>query len=407
MRQKTRSSAQSSRSSTKEPIAEGLQVAVPLDSRGRRIWSRLTDVQVVAFTRKLIQDEGITGRTELQIADSGLCTILRKRGLIGEIGLDRKFRSFKEAGNEELVELARGVLEEKGVARRRELEKADPALYDVLRRRGLLDRVGFEDKRRSWKDMGNDEILEIAKNAIKENGITKKRELNDVDSGLYSVLWKRGLLDLLEFEEKRTYWKEISDEELIELAKKVMRENGISGRKELEDINSGIYNNLRKRGLLSRIGFERKRKKKRSWNDVSDEELLELARKLIEENGICSRLKFKGADSGLHEVLRLRNLLDMIKFKEKRRIHASWKDMTDEEIVEFARKLIRDKDITTRKELRTENHGLLAVLGRRGLLTRAFAHIEQKKEDMARDAVIDALEAFAANDHAISEDDVA
>ncbi|MBU1681761.1 hypothetical protein KKE38_02995, partial [Candidatus Micrarchaeota archaeon] len=79
----------------------------------------------------------------------------------------------------------------------------------------------------------------------------------------------------------------------------------------------------------------------------------------------------------------------------------------NEEIVEFARKLIQEKKIAARSDLKKLDYGLYQALGKRRLLDRAFAQMEQQKEDRARDAVIGALEAFAANDNAISEDDVA
>jgi hypothetical protein len=58
--------------------------------------------------------------------------------------------------------------------------------------------------------------------------------------------------------------------------------------------------------------------------------------------------------------------------------------------------------------LEKADRGLYQILRKKGLLDRAFAQIDQQKEDRARDAVIDALEAFgAANDNSKLEDDVA
>ncbi|MBU0527726.1 hypothetical protein KKE92_04555 [Candidatus Micrarchaeota archaeon] len=375
--------------------------------RKRRSWKSMNDEEIVEYAKKVMTEKKITGIGELGRTDPGLHTILTKRGLLDQVGFEEKYRNWKDMDDEGLIGLTRRTMKSKDITGRSELQESDPGLYRVLVKRNLLDKVGFEDKRRSWKDVGDEEILELAREVMKSHKITSRSQLQEVDSGLCKILRARGLMDEVRFVEKLRRWSDMSDGDLIEFAKRVMKDNGITGKRELENINSGAYNNLRKRGLLDQVGFEEKRRKRRFWNDVSDEEIVGLARKLIEENGIRSRLKFKAADSGLHAVLRVRNLLDKLQFKEKSRTHTSWKDMTNEEIVEFARRLIKEKTIVTRKELRTEHRGLSAVLRRRGLLDQVFARIDQQKVDMARDAVIDALEAFAANDNSISEDEVA
>jgi hypothetical protein len=91
MRQKTRSIVQSSRSSTKEPLAEGLQFTVPKDSRGRSLWSKITDGQIVEYAKKVMEEKEITGRKELQKTDSGLYSVLKRRRLI-----DRTFAQLDQ-----------------------------------------------------------------------------------------------------------------------------------------------------------------------------------------------------------------------------------------------------------------------------------------------------------------------
>jgi len=81
--------------------------------------------------------------------------------------------------------------------------------------------------------------------------------------------------------------------------------------------------------------------------------------------------------------------------------------MSDEDIIELAKTLIKENDLANRAELSKLDRGLSSVLRRRGLRDRVFAQLDQQKDDQARDAVIDALEAFAANDNAIADDEVA
>ncbi len=202
----------------------------------------------------------------------------------------------------------------------------------------------------------------------------------------------------------RRLWSKLTDEQVVDHAKKVMKKDGISGKKELEKIDQRLYQVLRTRGLLDEVGFAQKR---RYWKKMSDEQIIELARSVMDKREITGRKELGKADQELYHALRKRKLLDEVGFAQKRREGRSWKDMSNEEVVEFARKVMIDNDITGRKELKNTDGGLYNTLQKRNLLERAFAKIDQQKTDLARDAVIDALEAFAANDNASAEDDVA
>ena len=128
------------KTSEKEPLAEGLQT-FPTDPRGRRLWSRMSDEEVVEVARKFMEEKGITGRKELEKADQGLYQVLRKRGLLDEVGFVEKYRTWTEMEDEEVIEFARIFMREREISKRYGLEKADSGLYQVLRERGLLNRV--------------------------------------------------------------------------------------------------------------------------------------------------------------------------------------------------------------------------------------------------------------------------
>ena len=348
MRKLQKPPAEELRKRKKEPLAEGLQITVPTDSIGRRMWSKLSDEQVVEFARTLLKEREITKRNDLKVADSGLYEILRKRGLLSGIEFDGKPRLWGYMSDGEIVEFAQKIVKENEIVWRKDLKKYDSGLHEILRQRRLLGDVGFKKKVRSWKDMSDEEIVEFAKKIIEENEITKRCMLEQTDDGLYQVLRKRRLLDEFEFEEKR--WRE------------------------------------------------------RPWKDMSDEEIVEFAKKIMEKEGIVHKDELSELDRGIYAILYRKRLLGEVGFVEKQR---SWKGMSDEEIVEFARNLIKEKDITLRGELRGADYGLYDILKKRGLIDRAFAQLDQQKDKQARDAVIDALEAFAANDNAASEEDVA
>ena len=200
-------------------------------------------------------------------------------------------------------------------------------------------------------------------------------------------------------------WSKLTDEQIVEFAKKLMKKHEITGKKELENADRRLYQVLRERKLLGKVGFE---EKNRSWKKMSDEEILEYAKKVMRKKRIREKGEFRNADYRTYAVLERRKLLGKIDFERKINEKRSWKKMSDNDIVELARKVIQENRITTRRDLEKADSGLCKVLRKRKLLDRAFAQLDQQIEDDARDAVIDALEAFgAANDNNSAEDDVA
>jgi len=404
MRKMKKPPAEELRKRKEEPLAEGLQGIVPTDSRGRVMWSKITDEEIVEYAREILRENRITGKKDLDKKDPRLYQALYKRGLFDEIGLGNKCRSWTDMSDEEIVELAKRLVASKGMARKKELEREDNGLYQVLYKRGLFDAIRFEEKQRSWDDTDDEEIIRISRKLMEENGITGRKEFQEVDLGLYKVILKRGISGKIGFERKRRErrpWKDVSDEELIEVAEKIMEKEGINSRVELKKADCGVYEALRKRNLLGEIGFDYKQ---RSWDGICDEELLRFAKRFVKRKNISGRHELEKRDGGLYKVLLIRGLIDEIEFEQRQR---SWNDMTFDEIIEFARATIKEYMVDSRSELQGMDCGLYEALRKRGLLDRAFAQLDQQKDDQARDAIIDALDAFAANDNASAEDDVA
>ena len=364
----------------------------------QRSWKGLRDEEVVEIAKRVMEEKEITGRDELEKADSGLYGVLRRRGLLEKVGFEEKYRSWKGMSNDDIIEIVRKEMERKGITGRGELEKAELGLYQAVQRRGLLEKVGFERKRRSWDSKSNVEVVELVRKEMERKGITGRGELQKSDPTMYIVLRKRGLLGEVGFAKKQRKgraWSKMSDDEVVELAAWLMEKEGVDNRSDLSKKDSGLYQILNKRGLLGKIEFEGKQKehrKRRLWRKMSDEEVIRLAKKLIREEGIGIKAELQKSDPGLYDILRKRGLLDGIEFEQKQR---SWKGMSDEEVLEHVRKLMIKKEINDRRELREADNGLYMVLRRRGLLDRAFAHVDQQRNDKARDAVIDALTKFA------------
>jgi hypothetical protein len=163
----------------------------------RRDWAAMGDRELVALALERITGRGITDRSELAVVDSGLSDALEKRKLLEEVGLKRKYRDWAAMGDRELVALAKKFIADRGITGRAELNKADSRLCQALRNRELLDEAGLgntNEKDRRWAAMKKDELITFAKEFINERGIKGRGELGKADPSLYQTLRIRKLL---------------------------------------------------------------------------------------------------------------------------------------------------------------------------------------------------------------------
>jgi len=250
MRRKQRKREPGERRVAEEPMAEGI---VPLDSRGRRFWSSMSDGELVGYTRAFIAERGIRGRSGLQETDNSLYQALSKRGLLDGIGLKSKHRDWASMDDRGLSGLARRFIAERGIVSRKNLRKEDAGMYQALRKRGLLGGIGLEDIYRDWASMGDWELLCFARRFIAERRIGLKVQLKRADQGLYYALIGRKLLDGLGIGRKLRNWAAMSDQELVAYARENNAERGIHRRKGLENSDPRLYNVLRRRELLDAV----------------------------------------------------------------------------------------------------------------------------------------------------------
>ncbi len=224
-------------------------------------------------------------------------------------------RRWSALGDESLIAHANWRLQSDGISSPKELKKADGGLYYALSSRGLLDETRIIRTRRTWESLSDDELVRHATEYVRERGITRQRELilgEKADLGLYGVLKSRNLLDRIEFDLKRWKWEQMTDEEIIAIAKKIIAGKGISLRSDLNDSARGdprVYNILRKRGLLGMVGLDLR---SRDWAAMADEKVVEQARRFIQEKGITGRFGLERTDGGMCRVLRQRKLMDKV-----------------------------------------------------------------------------------------------
>ncbi len=348
--------------------------------------SGMNGIELAGYAEWLIAALGIETRNELACKDAGLYSTLKAKGLLGAIGLPDSLRRWAEMPDDELVSFTKRVIEEKAIGGKAELEKVDSKLHGALKRRGLLDRLGFARKGPDWRKMGRDEIAEFARRLVKENNISGRWELEVRFKNVYAALKRRGMMDEVGLGEKSRNWGRMGDYELAEFAKMFVEECGISGKEAFRKADRGLYGALKRRGLVGRLGFKETH---RTWKGMDREELLARAREIIAVQGIRTRKMLQKRDSGLYNTLSRRGLLDWVGFEERRR---EWG--TDREVLAYAGQVIAEKGIRNRHGLEKADRRLYEVLRGRGLLDAAFARIESSKHDDAVDGVLDALESF-------------
>jgi len=182
-----------------------------------------------------------TPRMKKEPMEEGLAKASRLRGF------------FSKMSDGELVAYARKFIGGKGIKSRWALGEANRRLYEALRRCHLLDGLGFQADERKWCRYGDDELAQFSQSFIDRNGIKSRVGLENADPGQYDALWKRHLIGRLEFPGGLCSWISVSDNELVQSARKFMEETGIGSRKGLENADGRLYRALWKRHLLDAV----------------------------------------------------------------------------------------------------------------------------------------------------------
>lgn len=221
-------------------------------------------------------------------------------------------RDWRAMNDEEVVRHTHAFLKENGMCRRKDIEKADSGLYDALTRRGLLASVGFDDKCRRWADKSDDAIVDFARKLVDEKKLRSKSELKKEDNGLYIALLRRKLICKVGFKEGRRSWTSMNDQGMIGFARGVIVESGIKSKQELRNADNRLFQALKGRKLLEKIGFPKPSKHLRDWESMMVEEIAFYAQEYIKENDVHRKTDLYKADSGLYSALRTRKLLDSV-----------------------------------------------------------------------------------------------
>ncbi len=208
------------------------------------------------MAKKVFGSDGLVSKVKSVKVRPMLRRLLSRKPLHEDIRAEEKqdrLKSPKDMSDAEILDAARKVIADRGIVGTKELVSSDPALFGALMKPGLLDDLGSEKKQMSWAEMTDDELVQSAERFIKENGITKRSELKEADYGLFVVLLKRKLLDHVGLEKNQVSWAKVHDAELVQAATAVISENNIASLSQLRSHDTGLYTILRKRNLLDQV----------------------------------------------------------------------------------------------------------------------------------------------------------
>lgn len=408
---------------------ELLEAMVELDGRStekkgkpRRTWEDKCDEEIIEYAKKVIKDKKIKSRSELANVDSGLYQILQSKKLLNRVEIAKKVRNWRDKSDEELLVYTGEVMESNGITKKMELVDFDHGLANVLRNRGLWDKIDFEERARPgrpWKEMTDDELVEVGGRVVAEHGFKIRTELNKYDCGLYRILDRRKLLDKIfpenrnekeslgkiqipENAQGRKEWRKVDDETLVAYAKQVINENEISSKTQLRKFDARLYATLSARRLLNEIGLG----ERTVWRKMSNTEIINHALGIIRRDNITGRRDLEKRYRTVYDILIRRKLLDRVftEIEENRETcdgipvgptgKRLWGNLDDNSLVDYARRIIEKNGLTRRSELEEFDRGLYYTLVKRRLMNKVFAEMEAvEKEDSEEQAAEEMLSA--------------
>jgi hypothetical protein len=350
------------------------------EQRPSGFFAKMGDSELVEFARRFMESKGITGRYELNKSDLGIYIALVKRerrspGIMAKVGFRDMQRDWVSTGDDELVALARNLVETNRIRFREELRKADKSMYETIMRRekekpGLMERIGLgknHHPRRNWESMDDNSLVSYTRGFMRENGITLKCQLTKLDSGLVFVLRQRGIIQRVGFgvaPKQPGFFDNMSEEGIVDYAKNYIREKKVTGRFQLCRIHPTLYEAIRRRRLFARVGL----RKKHLWASLEKDELVQFAREHIAANGITSRYELEKSHKRLYHALWRKGLLDHVEIETSRPgQQRSWKSISDEGLINHANRFIEENGITTPAGFKKADAGLFWILGKRGL----------------------------------------
>lgn len=351
-------------------------------------WDSLADSELLDKANDLMTQMEIKTRTDLNRRASGLRDALKRRGLMEHLVLPSKHRNLAGMSAEELVSHAKEVIEGNSIKKPSDFSKKDAGLARVLKERNLSDNIGLKPLQRSprkWSEISDETVLALAKDTILDNSIHTMQEFVKIDSGLCSQLYSRNLVDKLTTALFDPKLDGLTDDELVSHFREELAKNKITSINALKEKNPHLCSFLKKKKLLNRVIG----RKIRDFKSMNDDQLIEYAKTVVLEKKVKNRKDLFKKDPGLKTTLSKRGVLDLV-FTSKKPEFRNLKELTDDELVDMARKLVHQEHLSGRRALFLSDGSLYHKLRTKRLLDQVFA----SQTEILVDGVMAALETF-------------
>ena len=228
-------------------------------------------------------------------------------------------------------------------------------------------------KRTKWKEMSREQIIDRVKFLIKLHGIASREDLLKKASGAYKAAKNEGIFDevgLLKKTGSCRSWTEIDDDKIVAMAQKKIDDEKLASISKLRYLDGGIYTELWERGLLDRLKVPNASKTANTWIGLGKTELLKQAKKIIKDEHIRSRTELQQKYGSLYNALTDQQLVNKLGIPSKRANHRNWRKLTDKQIVDAANSKTKQLKIKNKTQFLKADNGLADAIMRRKLLDK-------------------------------------
>lgn len=168
-------------------------------------WGLMTDQELIAEGSRQCQEKGIPSKNQTKDRLSGLFRAIQKRDNSSEIWRQIVFASNFQP-KVSLVPLEEGIVTQPSIEMKQSTTQLVGSNQDISSPQFLVLKRKFEKRPTEiyggWKFKSTEQILPIANDFVKQEGISSMQELKKTDKGLWRVIKKRGLQEKIEFAPK-------------------------------------------------------------------------------------------------------------------------------------------------------------------------------------------------------------
>ncbi len=276
-------------------------------------WNVFTHGQLITYAQGIIDKEKIPNVRKFQEKYNKIYRALYKRKLHSRLKFEKRQKNWKSMSKRTIRITAQEFVDSNNIKGPKDLRSKNPSIYMAVLRANILGKIIFKNQN-PFKNMGKTKLRDYARDYVKDNGIITPTGLQTKNSSLYYYVKKRGLIDKIGLEKrtKETLFVHYSNEAIVSYAQKYVDDNSIKCETLMRKLNGRLFSELKRRGIIDKLVF--KGKQNQRWKRLSNEEIIGLGQKFVEDDRIKDKEEFKEKNSPLFHVLERRKLLGKIAF---------------------------------------------------------------------------------------------